>query len=399
MTEPPQRIEPCIPDTLLPEIVDRVAVLADAAARLGGRLHFRTAANLADLVRVMNCYYSNLIEGHNTRPHDIEQALQSRFDTSDPKKRNLQMEAVSHIRIQKKIDVLHASGTLPEPSSIEFIQWLHREFYIDLPESMRILERDGKTICVIPGKFRQLPLHDVAVGRHLPPSSTSVDAFMNYFESRFDTHQIGKGMQLAALASAHHRFNYIHPFPDGNGRVSRLMSHAMALRAGIGAHGLWSVSRGLARGINSPNDYMIMMDMADMPRQGDLDGRGNLSMKALNTFIGWFLDICIDQIAFMQQLFDLESLATRLSRYCSEQNWKPEAFTILEMTLLKGELTRGDACRITNLKERSARSLLSSLLENGILGSDSPKGPVSLRFPAAALDHLFPNLFPAHSLL
>ncbi len=396
--EAPQRIEPCIPDTLLPEIVDRVATLSDAAARLGGRLHSRTAANLADLVRIMNCYYSNLIEGHNTRPYDIEQALQKKFDAGDPEKRNLQMEAVAHIRLQKKIDDLHASGRLPEPSSVEFITWLHREFYRDLPEAMLVLEKNGKTIRMIPGEFRHLPLHDVAVGRHLPPSSAVVASFMGYFETRFDSSAMGRGMQLAAMASAHHRFNYIHPFPDGNGRVSRLMSHAMALKAGIGTHGLWSVSRGLARGISTPGDYMSMMDMADMPRQGDLDGRGNLSLKALNSFIGWFLDICIDQITFMRQLFDLDSLSARLSKYCDEQEWKPEAFTLLEMVLIKGEISRGDASRITGLKERTARTMLSSLLEKGILGSDSPKGPVSLRFPAESLDRLFPNLFPAQTL-
>ncbi|WP_342636617.1 Fic family protein [Aquamicrobium defluvii] len=55
--------------------------------------------------------------------------------------------------------------------------------------------------------------------------------------------------RIIAIASAHHRFNYIHPFPDGNGRVSRLMSHVMALKAGVGGHGLWSISRGLARGL------------------------------------------------------------------------------------------------------------------------------------------------------
>lgn len=54
------------------------------------------------------------------------------------------------------------------------------------------------------------------------------------------------------------------------------MSHAMALRAGIGAHGLWSVSRGLARGLEGPGDYKRKMDAADARRYSDLDGRGNL---------------------------------------------------------------------------------------------------------------------------
>ena len=121
------------------------------------------------------------------------------------------------------------------------------------------------------------PDHDNAVGRHVPPSSDRVADFMAYFESRYRLEPLGRASRILAIPAAHHRFNYIHPFPDGNGRVSRLMSHAMAHDAGIGAHGLWSISRGLARGLRSRTDYKQMMDLADTPRQGDLDGRGNLS--------------------------------------------------------------------------------------------------------------------------
>lgn len=97
---------------------------------------------------------------------------------------------------------------------------------------------------------------------------------MDYFARRYRFEKLGKAGRTLAIPAAHHRFNYIHPFPDGNGRVSRLMSHAMAHEAGIAAHGLWSISRGLARGLESRKDYKRMMDHADMPRQGDLDGRG-----------------------------------------------------------------------------------------------------------------------------
>ena len=394
VTETPPRIEPCLPDTLEPGIVDLIAGLSVSAEKLGNRLHPKTAASLADLVRVMNCYYSNLIEGHNTKPRDIEAALQNQFNTNN-ERRNLQIEAVAHIRVQRGIDTMHAAGTLPDAASRQFICWLHREFYKDIPESMRYLERKEAIILIVPGEFRSKPIHDVSVGRHLPPESSTVESFMAYFEKRYNFGPLGKGMRLAAMAAAHHRFNYIHPFPDGNGRVSRLMSHAMALQAGIGAHGLWSVSRGLARGLESRQDYMGMMDHADMPRQGDLDGWGNLSLKALNTFITWFLNISLDQVTFMESLFELDSLAKRLKHYCDRQEWKPEAFAILEMTLLKGKIPRGEASRITGLKERTARTLLSSLTENGILGSDTPKGALSLRFPVDAAELLFPNLFPS----
>ena len=110
------------------------------------------------------------------------------------------------------------------------------------------------------------------------------------------------------MAAAHHRFNYIHPFPDGNGRVSRLVSHAMAWQADIAAHGLWSISRGLARGLDSRTEYKQMMDLADTPRQGDVDGRGNLSERALIEFVTWFLRVALDQVTFMSELFDLDNL-------------------------------------------------------------------------------------------
>ena len=76
----------------------------------------------------MNCYYSNLIEGHNTRPRDIERALAGDLD-ADARRRDLQLEAFAHVRVQKHIDVMAAQGQLPEPASAEFMRWLHREFY------------------------------------------------------------------------------------------------------------------------------------------------------------------------------------------------------------------------------------------------------------------------------
>ncbi|MBI1206840.1 MAG: hypothetical protein GC191_06070 [Azospirillum sp.] len=68
---------------------------------------------------------------------------------------------------------------------------------------------------------------------------------------------------------------------------------------------------------------------------------------------------------------------------------KPEAFDLLEQVL-----QRGEAAHITGFKERSARDLLTALVADDILSSDTPKGPVSLRFPLDAAEALFPNLFP-----
>jgi Fic family protein len=257
------------------------------------------------------------------------------------------------------------------------------------------MEGAGRAFIMEPGAWRSRPEHDVAVGRHQPPSSDRVDAFMTHFATRYRFEGLGKAGRIIAIAAAHHRFNYIHPFPDGNGRVSRLMSHAMAHRAGVGAHGLWSISRGLARGLKSRSEYKQMMDLADMPRQGDLDGRGNLSQRALTDFITWFLRVCLDQVTFMSSLFDLEALNRRLRSYVERSDTlKPEAARLLEEALIRGEFERGDAPRITGLPERTARRVFSDVLAAGLLASETPKTPVSLRFPTDTLDMLFPRLFP-----
>jgi Fic family protein len=274
------------------------------AARLGAGLHPRTAANLGDLVRLMNTYYSNLIEGHNTRPRDLARALEGEFDRDDTR-RNLQLEAAAHVRVQAEIDRKAADGSLPEPASLEFIKWLHREFYRGAPEAvLRIKGENRKDFLMGPGAWRAERGHDVTVGRHIPSSSDRVEDFMRYFEERYRFAKLGQAGRIIAITAAHHRLTYIHPFPDGNGRVSRLMSHAMAQFAGVGAQGLWSTSRGLARGLERPREYKTMMELADMPRQGDRDGRGNLSQEALAELTLWFLRVCLDQVKFMTGLFE-----------------------------------------------------------------------------------------------
>jgi len=327
-----QRIEPARLENPPEPVADLVAELSASSATLGQSLHPRTAANLAELVRIMNTYYSNLIEGHDTRPRDIERALVGEFDR-DEGRRNLQLEAAAHVRVQAKVDRRAAEGQLHEPASVDFIQWLHREFYCDAPESMLHIRGADRDFMMQPGEWRSRPEHDVAVGRHVPPSSNRVGDFMGYFADRYRFSQMGRAGRIIAMAAAHHRLNYIHPFPDGNGRVSRLMSHAMAWEAGVAAHGLWSISRGLARGLESRGEYKHMLEVADTPRQGDLDGRGNLSERALIDFVVWFLRVAIDQVSFMSSLFQLDTLAQRLRAFVAQrERLKPEAALLLQET-------------------------------------------------------------------
>jgi Fic family protein len=203
LIEAPSRIEPARLEEPTEAITDVVAELSAAAAVLARALHPRTASNLAALVRLINAYYSNLIEGRNTRPRDIERALAGQFD-ADTERRNLQLEAAAHVRVQAEVDAMAATGHLPEPASKEFILWLHREFYRDAPPEMLLIRDGERQLVMAPGSFRSQPEHDVAVGRHAPPSSDRVLAFMDYFEDRYRMDRMGKAGRIISMAAAHH---------------------------------------------------------------------------------------------------------------------------------------------------------------------------------------------------
>ncbi len=393
MLETPARIEPLFFDDAVPTVLADLAIeLQKAADELGRGLHPESADELADLVRVMNSYYSNLIEGHNTRPRDIESALAGA--EIDPERRPLALEAKAHVEGHSRIDGFGLRGELPSPTSIDFIRWVHRAFYDEMPEEFRFIDKpDGAKAEILPGEFRTSAEHDVAVGRHQPPSSDRVIAFMEYFQKRFAMAEKQASLRIIAIASAHHRLNYIHPFPDGNGRVSRLMSHAMALKAGIGGNGLWSISRGLARGLKDRGEYKRMMDHADSPRQGDRDGRGNLSESALKDFVEWFLTVALDQVRFSTAMFDLGRLDARYRALIKDVVDDKRAPDLVAAVLRHGRLPRGEANFVLKTSERTARSTLSDLVERGFLKSETPKAPVRIAFPLDFRERLFPNLF------
>lgn len=175
--------------------------------------------------------------------------------STEPETRPLLQEAKAHVSVQKFLDEAFPDDGLGVPTTVAFVTDLHRRFYDEMPPELRVSRFGDRVVPIVPGAFRSHPWEDVAVGRHQPPSSDRVVDFMNHFERRFEDARRSSAQRVLAIPAAHHRLNYVHPFVDGNGRVSRLMSHAMALKAGTGCNGLWSVSRGLARGLENPSDY------------------------------------------------------------------------------------------------------------------------------------------------
>lgn len=385
-------MEPMMPADSAGELDDLAIEVIRKSAGISAAVHPVTRRGIVELVRKMNSYYSNLIEGHNTHPADIDRAMREDF-SRDPAKRARQLEGKAHIEVQKLIEarIEDIPGTVV--TSMDFLCWIHEEFYERMPEEYLAVQRaDGKTERVVPGKTRET---EVEVGRHLPPKSEYLGTFMKRFEEAYDPRK-QKGLNLViAAAASHHRLAWIHPFLDGNGRVTRLMTHAYLKKAKIDGHGLWTVSRGFAR---NREEYLAALAGADQHRRGDLDGRGNLTQAGLLDFCKFFLKTAIDQIDFMAGLMDLDGMQKRIQAVVDRQvsfgELKPEAGHLLRDVFLRGEIPRGEIPNIIGMPERSARRVTSRLLEKGYLVSNSEKGPVMLGFPASMVGYYFPRLYP-----
>jgi Fic family protein len=369
------------------DLTDLAMELTARASAFGSSLPPGILSALSDLVRAMNCYYSNLIEGHDTHPVDIERALNNDY-SKQPEQRNLQLEARAHITVQQWID---QGGLKNSATSQDGIREIHRRFEELLPEELLEINdpETDEPLHVTPGKLRD---RDVKIGQLVAVSPATLPKFMQRFEEIYRS--LGKSESLISCAAAHHRLLWIHPFLDGNGRVARLMSHAMLLDT-LDTGGIWSIARGLARNEAAYKQHLIA---CDQPRRNDLDGRGHLSEEALAAFTRFFLQVCIDQVSFMQQLVQPAQLRNRIMLWAEElirlREIPQQSSRILEAILYRGELPRGELPQLLDTGDRQARRVVSSLVEKGVITSTSSRAPLHVAFPARLAGRWMPGLFP-----
>jgi Fic family protein len=370
-----------------PALGDLAIELATRSTGFRRSLSDGVVTALADLVRAMNCYYSNLIEGHDTHPVDIERALKKDY-SADPNKRNLQLEAAAHVAVQKWID---EDGLETPATSAGAILEIHRRFCERLPDELLVVEHQTtkEKIRVVPGVFRE---RDVEVGRHVPISPGALPRFLERFAAVYSA--LGKSETILGAAAAHHRLLWMHPFLDGNGRVARLMSYA-TLRQTLGTGGLWSIARGLARNVDA---YKQHLAACDLPRRNDLDGRGSLSEETLADFTRFFLETCLDQVNFMEELVQPDKLRARVKLWADEEiatgGLPPKAGTVLDAILYRGALPRGDVAELLGNSPRSARRVVSALIQRGVVTAATTKSDLMIAFPARLAGRWMPGLFP-----
>ena len=394
-------MEPTLPDD--PGLRALGEDLARVALGLGGGLHSGTLAAVTRLLRTVNCYYSNLIEGHDTHPIEIERAMRQEYAPGSHL-RNLQLEALAHIDVQALLEdelTRHPGLNVCAP---EFLLRIHREFYERLPAEFRVVKEPatGRVEPVIPGAIRA---HDVRVGQHVAPAYGDVLHLLERFGVVYDPADRAPAAGLVVLAASHHRLLWIHPFGDGNGRVARLMTELYLRRLGLPSSGLWSISRGLAR---RSNDYRAALAAADAERWDDYDGRGPLSHRALVAFCRFFLEVALDQVRYMGGLLRVDDLAERVATYGKareagvlsgepvaggEPKWHEDETRLLRDLVYRGRIPRGEVSGMLKLPERSARRVVRRLTLEGFIESPTSRAPLGVRFPAHAALHLFPGLY------
>jgi Fic family protein len=386
----PAQMEPLLPgEHRLGPLLEQAHDLMRAADRLGGMCEPGALADLRALVRAMNSYYSNKIEGQHTLPLEIEQALHNDYSPDGDKARRQRL-AVAHIATEERLETLWPDWTSQDIWSAQMVCDIHQDLFARLPEADRAMPAGG---ALQPGALRT---EEVSVGVHAAPAAAQLPAFLARWCNFYG--QVRRGeMQVLAMAAAHHRLAWIHPFRDGNGRVARLHTHLVLGHLGL-TNGLWSPLRAFAR---SPDTYYARLIAADAPRAGDLDGRGNLSERGLEQWIAYVLTLCLDQVRFMSELLDLAGMKDRIAACLSfeqsvvKQGVRTEALRGLHyLFATQGALERADFKAMLGLGERLATAQVAALLKRGLLTTDSAYGKLHFGVPQHALRFYFPKLWP-----
>ncbi|MDP2257655.1 MAG: Fic family protein [Polaromonas sp.] len=374
----------------LAPLLEQAHDLQQAAQRLAGA---GAPAELRRLLRAMNAYDSLTLEGLQVSPLDMERALH-RGDVLgnglDEAGARRQRRVLAHMDTESALEARWSGWSMQRVWSAQMVRDIHQDLFARLPEADLVLPAGD---AMVPGALRR---RAAFVATHAAPAPAAVGALLARWGAVYGGVRRGE-LQLVAVAASHHRLAWIHPFPDGNGRVARLHTHLALGALGL-TQGLWSPLRGFARGGQA---YRAQLAAADAPRAGGLDGPGERSERALVAWIGYVLALCSDQVALMAGLLDLSGLKDRIAACLAyeenvvRQGVRSESLRALHYLLLtQSALERSDFKALLGLGERLATAQVTALLKRGLLATDSPHGKLRFGVPQHALRFYFPGLWP-----
>ena len=390
---------PIIPKTqnypLKQEILNKAESVIIESAKLTGNLNPFIILTIQDNLRTINSYYSNKIESEGTHPIDIERAMKNDF-SKDKKKKDMQYLSLVHISVQEYLE--STIDISKDAYSLNTILDIHKKFYEKKEMSYALNIKHGDLeVDMIPGVMRE---GDVKVGLHIPPSGENLNAYFNEFEYLYNQSKHStKTMKLIYALCSHHRLTYIHPFYDGNGRVSRLYLDYLINHAGIEGYGLWNISRGLAR---NQKNYREYLSLADENAASYNDGRGPLSLKGLEVYLDFMLDMALDQVRFMNEYLKLDSLATKIESFVELSQKKmihdvkplpKHSQKLLVHLLIHGEVNRTKAKEVLGVSAPTSIPIIKELLARDYLQINKVNSKIRFKLNTVLSGFLIPDLF------
>ncbi|UTF51051.1 Fic family protein [Desulfomicrobium sp. ZS1] len=158
------------------------------------------------------------------------------------------------------------------------------------------LEREGDAT---PGAYRCRQAR-IARSEHLPPEFLLVPQYMQELVPFINENHPPK-YDLIKVALAHHRFGWIHPFGNGNGRVVRLLTYSLLIKYGFNVQAGGRVLNPTAVFCNDRDRYYAMLEKADAGTPAGLE-----------TWCIYVLQGILDELRKVDRLTDFTYLADNI---------------------------------------------------------------------------------------
>ncbi len=207
---------------------------------------------LKQIFHMLESLGSARIEGNHTTLADyVETAVEGSTQATD------QLREISNI--ERAMEYVETAMSPGEPVTEHLIRELHSLAVLDL-------NREGDKT---PGAYRQTQV-TIAQSVHRPPEAIHVPNYMQEL-TEFVNRNDARKYDLIKVALAHHRFGWIHPFSNGNGRVVRLLTYAMLIKYGFNVRNSGRVLNPTAVFCNDRERYYEMLGEADKGTPDSLD--------------------------------------------------------------------------------------------------------------------------------
>lgn len=310
---------------------------------------------LHSLFQVLMSVISARIEGNRTTIYD---ALRKIEESDHPTREESQLEILNLLKAMEFID----NREITDSISHVFVRELHRI-------AVEGLTREGDAT---PGQYRK---SEVGISRssHAPPSHVYVHSEMNDLID-FANSDVNTSEQMIHVAIAHHRFLWIHPFTNGNGRVSRLLSYAMLRRHGfVSPVGLRTVNPTAVFG-NDREEYYEALAAAD-----DLSNAGTVE------WCTYFVKGILGDMERLTRLQDFEFTFDNLFKPTAQRMLEAGLITAAErdavlIAIGKVVVKAGDLTAAFPGSASQRSVAIHQLLEKGILVQDT-RGPRFYKVP------------------